>query len=161
VSRPRRRTAADASDPTTGQSTSPASAPETASTATRSRKFPAAARLRQAARFTAALRQGGFAADDTLVIHLLPNALAISRFGITIPRRTGNAVARNRWKRLIREAIRHRRGELPGGYDVVIRPKRGAVPQQRAITRGLAKTIRRAIRRRENKGPPRGTAPLP
>jgi len=150
VSGDRRRTAADASHTTAAQaSRRPA---DDAGNPARTRKFPAAARLRAAAQFTATLRQGGFAADDSLVIHVLPNQRRLSRFGITIPRRTGNAVVRNRWKRLIREAIRHRRGELPGGYDVVIRPKRGAVPQQAAITRGLANTLRRAIRRREHEG---------
>lgn len=109
--------------------------------------FPKAARLKATDRFSDVIRKGGFAADDTLVVHVLPNGLPITRFGITIPRRTGNAVVRNRWKRLIREAIRHCRQDVPEGFDVVIRPKRGAEPRHTAIVRGLPKTIRRALRR--------------
>lgn len=111
------------------------------------KRFPKAARLKETDRFNDVIRKGGFAADDTLVVHVLPNGLPITRFGITIPRRTGNAVVRNRWKRLIRESIRHGRQDLPGGFDVVIRPKRGAEPRHLAIARGLPKTIRRALRR--------------
>lgn len=113
----------------------------------RRRRFPKAARLKNSDRFTAVIRKGGFAADETLVVHVSPNDSSLTRFGITIPRRTGNAVVRNRWKRLIRESIRHCRADLPKGYDIIIRPKRDAEPRHQSIMRGLPKTIRRAIRR--------------
>jgi ribonuclease P protein component len=47
----------------------------------------------------------------------LPNNLEISRFGITVSRRVGKAVVRNRIKRLIREIIRET--PLKPGYDIV------------------------------------------
>jgi len=59
------------------------------------------------------------------------------RIGITIPKKAGNAVQRNRWKRWIRESFRLQRENLPSGYDIVVRPKRGASPNWTAIERSI------------------------
>ena len=42
------------------------------------------------------------------------------RLGVTVSRRVGNAVVRNRIKRAVREWFRHRRGELAAGVDLVV-----------------------------------------
>ena len=49
-----------------------------------------------------------------------------TRLGITASSKVGNAVARNRIKRRVRELFRTRRGEFPAGMDVVVIAKRGA-----------------------------------
>jgi ribonuclease P protein component len=46
-----------------------------------------------------------------------------ARLGITATRKFGDAVRRNRAKRLIREAFRHAGGLFPPGIDVVVIPK--------------------------------------
>jgi ribonuclease P protein component len=59
-----------------------------------------------------------------LVLYARPNTVGHHRLGLTVPRRVGSAVRRNRIKRLIREAFRLQQHELPGSYDlvVVVRP---------------------------------------
>lgn len=43
-----------------------------------------------------------------------------ARLGITVTRKVGTAVVRNRAKRLVREAFRHLPGLLPDGVDMVV-----------------------------------------
>lgn len=49
------------------------------------------------------------------------------RLGVTVTRKVGKAVKRNRIKRLVREAYRRERGSLPTGLDMVWVAKREAV----------------------------------
>ena len=44
---------------------------------------------------------------------------AVARLGLAIPKAYGNAVARNRIKRLIREVFRLNKAKLPPGVDMV------------------------------------------
>jgi ribonuclease P protein component len=55
----------------------------------------------------------------------LPNAESYNRLGISVHRKTGNAVRRNRIKRLIREVFRLNRGLFPPSCDIVftVRPE--------------------------------------
>lgn len=95
---------------------------------------------------------GRFAADQTLVLHAVPRndassgADPLARIGITIPRKAGTAPLRNRWKRLVREAFRRHRDDLPPGFDYVVRPRRGAAPDYHAICKSLVGLARRATR---------------
>jgi len=53
-------------------------------------------------------------------LFFLANGLPHNRIVITFARKYGNAVQRNRARRLGREAYRLMRGELATGYDVVL-----------------------------------------
>jgi len=59
-----------------------------------------------------------------------PNGLERSRLGLSIGRKYGNAVARNRAKRIIREAFRLQSLTLPKGLDIVVIPYTGTPPLQ-------------------------------
>jgi ribonuclease P protein component len=53
-------------------------------------------------------------------LFVLKNDLFDNRICFALPRKFGNAVKRNRARRLSREAYRHLRPRLKGGYDMVL-----------------------------------------
>jgi ribonuclease P protein component len=55
-----------------------------------------------------------------LTIHARKTKKGQTRIGVSIPKRIGNAVVRNRIKRNIREAFRIAYAALPSGYDIVV-----------------------------------------
>lgn len=61
-----------------------------------------------------------------LVFYVQPAGAGSKRLGVTVPKKTGIAVVRNRIKRLIREVFRQERGILPDGCVVVVNAKRTA-----------------------------------
>lgn len=56
-----------------------------------------------------------------VIIEKRKNFLSISRLGMTVTRRHGNAPMRNRFKRVVREAFRQ--AQIPEGWDLLIRPR--------------------------------------
>jgi len=52
--------------------------------------------------------------------------IMVSRLGVTVSKRVGNAVIRNRVKRCIREWFRHAREGLPAGSEIVVIARRKA-----------------------------------
>jgi len=83
-------------------------------------------RLRRRADIDAMFAFGISARDRLATLVARPNSLPYSRMGVGISRRHGNAVQRNRIKRLCREAMRLSRPELPAGWDYMLLPKAGA-----------------------------------
>lgn len=89
-------------------------------------RFRAADRIRSSRDFARARAEGRREDAGAIVLLVLPNELGRTRLGISIGRRFGIAVARNRVKRLLREAFRLERASLPTGVDLVVlvRPHR-------------------------------------
>ncbi|MDV6031220.1 MAG: ribonuclease P protein component [Phycisphaera sp. RhM] len=115
--------------------------------------FPKSKRVVSGRSFTLALRKGGCAADGCLVVFAFPRdpgddrSAQSRRLGVTIPKKTGNAVVRNRWKRWIRESFRTQQAAFPVGFDFVVRPKKDAVASWSTIQRSLPKLAHKAVRR--------------
>jgi ribonuclease P protein component len=54
---------------------------------------------------------------------VLPNSEPAPRIGITVTRRTGKAVSRNRSRRLVREVFRRNKWRITRGVDIVVNVK--------------------------------------
>lgn len=87
------------------------------------KRFHRGDRLRSKGRFDAVFRDCRLFRFREMTLRILPNGLGHSRLGIVVGRRHGNAVRRNRMKRLLREAFRLNRGMLSVPCDVVIVPR--------------------------------------
>ena len=87
--------------------------------------FPRAVRLRVKSVFRELNQSGSRLRSPDLIVRYRLNGLAAPRFGLTVSRRVGNAVARNRVKRHLREAIRHHRDGL-ANVDLVVIAKTSA-----------------------------------
>ncbi len=110
-------------------------------------------RIRRRADYDRVYQSRCYAADQTLVVQACANGLPRTRLGLSISRRVGHAVLRNRWKRLVREVFRQLRSELPSGLDLVVRPRRGAEPSFAKICQSLPRLARRLARQLENARP--------
>jgi ribonuclease P protein component len=59
------------------------------------------------------------------------NSKQHSRLGITVSKKVGNAVRRNRIKRQVREQFRKNKSHLPKGYDIVFIARKGIAGKER------------------------------
>jgi ribonuclease P protein component len=75
-------------------------------------------RLNKPEQFKAVYAQGNTQVDRFLVLKYLPNHLEYYRYGISINKRVGKAVVRNRIKRKLREILRL--GHIASGWDIVL-----------------------------------------
>lgn len=83
-------------------------------------------RLRRRAEFLHVYGHGDRLYSRSFVLYVLPRESGPSRLGLTVSRKVGRAVARNRTKRRLREIFRARAGELGRACDVVINARRVA-----------------------------------
>ncbi len=59
-----------------------------------------------------------------ITVILAPNSLGLRRIGLSVSRKFGKAVKRNRAKRILREIFRRHKFVFPEGHDVIFIPKR-------------------------------------
>jgi ribonuclease P protein component len=109
-----------------------------------SERFLKRYRLRTSAEFKRVYDRRCSASDALLLVYVRENGLPHPRLGLSVSRKVGGAVVRNRWKRLLREAFRLSRTQLPSGLDVVAIPRAGALVALRPLMASLVQLASRA-----------------
>ena len=113
----------------------------------RNSRFRSSDRLRTESDFRRVYQQRARASDQVLLVYACRNGLTHQRLGLSVSRKLGAAVVRNRWKRLLREAFRRHRARLPEGVDLIVIPKIAAPPHYNDLVASLCAVAGRAARR--------------
>jgi ribonuclease P protein component len=80
--------------------------------------------LRKKRDFELVFKSGTVSRSRNLVLHARPNGLGFHRLGLSVSKKIGKAVTRNRIKRLLREAVRRTMEEAPSNCDFVLVAKK-------------------------------------
>ena len=79
--------------------------------------------------------------DELVIVYGCDNGLDRVRVGLSVSRKVGGAVQRNRFRRLYREAFRATKEHMPPGLDLVIIPRSPAQPSLAALKVSLPKLV--------------------
>jgi ribonuclease P protein component len=98
--------------------------------------------------------------DEAIIVYACPNGLDHNRLGLSVSRKVGGAVKRNRLRRLYREAYRLTRHQMPTGLDLVLIPRSPEEPALADLLEGLPKLVNQVARKlardaaKESEAPP-------
>jgi ribonuclease P protein component len=111
-------------------------------------------RMKNPAEFRRAFEGRRSVSDAVLIVYGVENGRAYPRLGISVSRKKVRAAhARNRLKRLVREAFRLSKSEMPPGIDLVVLPRGGNV-RYAAVRRSLTALARDVVRRMNSRTRP-------
>ena len=121
--------------------------------------FPQSHRLKKPAEFERVFQRKASAADGVLIVYLAESDLPHPRLGVSVSKKVGNAVRRNRFKRLFREAYRLSRIDFPN-VDLIVIPKpcpKDVWPTLEQVKASLVKLVRQAASKMRPKPKPEAT----
>lgn len=119
------------------------------STPTTDRRFRPCDHVRRGADFQRAFQRRRSSANEWLIVYVCENDLPYPRLGLSVGRKWGNAVVRNRMRRLYREMFRHTRSDLPPGVDLILVPRRADLPPLAEMIEAFPRLVRGAMRKLE------------
>ncbi len=114
------------------------------------RGFSKEERLRKRREFLGAYERGDKVQSEYFVLYILENGRPYHRLGVTVSRKIGSAVVRNRIKRRLREIFRANKQAISPHCDFAVNAKRAAA---RARNQQIQEDILKAILRWRQKAP--------
>jgi len=96
-------------------------------------------RLTRPEQYSLVYREGDTQVDRILVLKYKPNHMEITRWGISVNKRIGNAVIRNRVKRILREILRL--ASLKPGWDIILIARSPAASSKYKELEGATKKL--------------------
>lgn len=106
-----------------------------------SQRFRRVEHLRQPSDFRRVYDRRRSVSDEWIIVYGCENGLAHLRLGLSVSRKVGCAVRRNRLRRLYREAFRLTKHEMPVGIDLVVLPRRPDDPDLHQLKKALPKLV--------------------
>jgi ribonuclease P protein component len=124
------------------------------------RTRPRRGRLSRSADFERVYRQGRSVGNRYLVLYAFPRGASVAaegpRLGVSVSRKVGGAIDRNRVKRLLREAFAGASHRLPADHDVVVvaRPAARELARREGLD-GMARELGELVGKALGQGPQR------